>query len=120
MPAAVAYGARNAVPIYDALSQDAVRLNEIQKNRLEANRADAGDQNSRSRWIVFVLTAISLAVGGVVFLTVRQVNGVLRRIAADMAEGAEQVASAAAQVASSSQSQAQGSTEQAASIQETS
>jgi methyl-accepting chemotaxis protein len=118
--AAVAYGARTIVPIYDAISNDATQLREIQHRRLDANRADADSQDSRSRWVVFVLSAISLAVGIVVFLTVQQINRVLRRVAADMAEGAAQVASAAAQVGSASQSQAGGSTEQAASIQATS
>ena len=119
-PAAVAHSAHNVVPLYEALSRDAGRLKDIQKNRLEGNRTDAERQNSRSRWLVLLLIAVSLAVGGLVLFTVQQVNRTLRRIAADMAEGAEQVASAAGQVAASSQSQAQGSTEQAASIQETS
>jgi methyl-accepting chemotaxis protein/methyl-accepting chemotaxis protein-1 (serine sensor receptor) len=118
--AAVAYGAAKIIPIYETLSRDAARLKEIQHQRLDGNRADAGRQNSRSRWIVFLLIGVSLAVGGMVLFTVQQINRVLRRIASGMAEGSEQVASAAAQVSSSSQSQAQGSTEQAASIQETS
>jgi len=118
--AAMEYGGRRVTPIYDALSQNADRLRILQLGRLDANRTDAASQNTRSRWIVLLLIALSLGVGGVVFFIVQQVNRTLQRFAAEIGEGAEQVASAAAQVASSSQSQAQGSTEQAASIQQTS
>jgi methyl-accepting chemotaxis protein/methyl-accepting chemotaxis protein-1 (serine sensor receptor) len=118
--AAFAFGVQTTVPIYEALSKNAVRLREIQANRLQENRAEANDQNTRSRWIAFVLLAISMGLGALVIFAVRQISQTLQKVAAEMAEGAHQVASAAGQVASSSQALAQGASEQAASIEETS
>ncbi len=107
--AAVAYGAQHVVPIYDAVSKDVARLKEIQANRLAGNRADADAQNTRSRWIAFVLIGVSLGLGIFVLFVVRQISRVLQQVATEMTDGAGQVASAAGQVASSSQSLAQGS-----------
>jgi methyl-accepting chemotaxis protein/methyl-accepting chemotaxis protein-1 (serine sensor receptor) len=118
--AAVTYGAQHVVRIYEALSTDSTRLSEIQSNRLRENRAQADAQNTRSRWIAFVLLALSAGLGALVFLVVRQITAILQQTAREMSDGANQVASAASQVASSSQSLAQGSSEQAASIEETS
>ena len=53
-------------------------------------------------------------------LVVLQITRVLRKLASEMTEGAEQVAAAASQVSSSSQALAQGASEQAASLEETS
>ena len=118
--AAVAYARQHTVPICDALSKEVTRLKEIQANRLQENRAEADTQNTRSRWIAFVMIALSIGLGAIVFLTVRQITRTLQRVATEMTDGANQVASAAGQVASSSQSLAQGSSEQAASLEETS
>ena len=118
--AAWAYAKQNTLTIYEALGKNAEHLKEIQANRLQENRAEANDQNTRSRWIAFVMMALSLGLGALVFLTVSQISRTLQRVATEMADGANQVASAAGQVASSSQSLAQGSSEQAASIEETS
>jgi methyl-accepting chemotaxis protein/methyl-accepting chemotaxis protein-1 (serine sensor receptor) len=117
---AVQYGAQHVVPVYDALAKDVARLKEIQRARLEGNRADAESDNTRSRWVAFLLIGLSAGLGGFAFFVVRQTTRTLRQLAVEMADGAGQVASAASQVASSSQSLAQGSSEQAASIEETS
>ena len=66
------------------------------------------------------MIALSIGLGAIVFLTVRQITRTLQRVATEMTDGANQVASAAGQVASSSQLLAQGSSQQAASIEETS
>uniref|UniRef100_Q02A59 Methyl-accepting chemotaxis sensory transducer n=1 Tax=Solibacter usitatus (strain Ellin6076) TaxID=234267 RepID=Q02A59_SOLUE len=114
------YAATNTVSIFEELTGQVTRLKEIQNARLQENRAEASAENISSRWIAFVMLALSLGLGAIVFLVVRQISGVLQKTAAEMAEGAGQVASAASQVAVSSQSLAQGSSEQAASIEETS
>jgi methyl-accepting chemotaxis protein/methyl-accepting chemotaxis protein-1 (serine sensor receptor) len=66
------------------------------------------------------LTALAMAVGVVVFWTVRHANLSLRTLTARIAESATHVANAAKQVSSASQSLAQGASEQAASLEETS
>jgi methyl-accepting chemotaxis protein len=118
--AAWTHAKQYTLPVYEVLGKDVKRLKEIQANRLQDNRAEANDENIRSRWIAFVMLALSLGLGALVFLTVSQISRTLQRVATEMADGANQVASAAGQVASSSQSLAQGSSEQAASIEETS
>ena len=57
------YGVEHTAPIYDALDRDADKLTGLQTARLRENRADAGDQNSRSRMIAFFLIALSLGLG---------------------------------------------------------
>jgi methyl-accepting chemotaxis protein/methyl-accepting chemotaxis protein-1 (serine sensor receptor) len=95
-------------------------LAQIQRDQLAADLVEADAAASRTRWIAVGLIGICLAVGIVVFFIVRQINVVLRRLASEMFEGAEQVAGASGQVSGSSQSLAQGASEQAASLEETS
>jgi methyl-accepting chemotaxis protein len=69
-----------------------------------------------------IIVAILAAVAGVacaVFITM-SIKRALTRIAAELAQGAQQSATASSQVSSASQSLAEGTSEQAASIQETS
>ncbi|MCU1233715.1 MAG: methyl-accepting chemotaxis sensory transducer, partial [Candidatus Solibacter sp.] len=118
--AAFTYATEHTVPIYGALGKNARRLQDIQGARLAQDRADAADQNSRSRLIALTLLALALGLGALVLFRVRQISRTLQRVATDMTDGANQVASAAGQVAAFSRSLAQGSSEQAASIEETS
>ncbi len=67
-----------------------------------------------------ILIGACLVIGILVLWVVRNVSNKLRRLAAEMGEGADQVASAAFQVSCTSQSLAQGASEQAASLEETS
>ena len=117
---AVRIAVDKGVPIYEAVGREAERLREINNGILEKDREAAADVKSVSQAINFGLVGLSLAVGGLVLWLVRDISVTLRRLAGDMAEGADQVAHAAAQVASSSQSLAQCSSEQAASLEETS
>jgi methyl-accepting chemotaxis protein/methyl-accepting chemotaxis protein-1 (serine sensor receptor) len=105
---------------YEPMLKSAAQLKQLISVIQAAEVKTASDTTSRSRWIAFVLIAICLAVGGVVIATIRGITGHLRRIAANVGDGARQVAGAAAQIASSSQSLAQGSSQQAASLEETS
>ena len=77
-------------------------------------------QVTTGRWVTIFMVVLSLGVGIIIVLVVRQINSSLRKMISELSEGAEQVASAAGQISSSSQSLAQGSSEQAASLEETS
>jgi len=88
-------------------------------NLMAAVVKSAEGQVALSRWVTITMIGLSLIVGFVIVLVVRQVNTRLRRAASELSEGAGQVASAAAQISSSSQSLAQGASEQAASLEET-
>ena len=77
-------------------------------------------QAATGRWITISMIVLSLLVGFIVVLVVRQINTSLRGMIGELSEGAGQVASAAGQISSSSQSMAQGASEQAASLEETS
>jgi methyl-accepting chemotaxis protein/methyl-accepting chemotaxis protein-1 (serine sensor receptor) len=74
----------------------------------------------QSELFTAILFLMSLLVGAVIVVVIRQINRDLREAATSLGDGADQVASAAAQVSSSSQSLAQGASEQAASLEETS
>ena len=80
----------------------------------------AEGQVTLSRWITISMIILSLVVGFIVVMVVRQINTSLRGMIGELSEGAGQVASAAGQISSSSQSMAQGASEQAASLEETS
>jgi len=94
---------------------------EQQQNDLMATIAKATEgQVATGRWITISMIALSLVVGFIVVLVVRQINTSLRGMIGELSEGAGQVASAAGQISSTSQSMAQGASEQAASLEETS
>ena len=98
----------------------AADLVEIAKKVASEAAAQAADAQSRmliAAWVVALATLVTLAIS---VLLVRGVSRLLRALAGEMSQGAEQVANAASQVSSSSQSLAQGSSEQAASLEETS
>ena len=95
-------------------------LLETQRELLNAAAQDAASVTASSRWIATILIGACLVFGALVLWVVRNVSNTLRRLAAEMGEGADQVASAASQVSSTSQSLAQGASEQAASLEETS
>jgi methyl-accepting chemotaxis protein len=104
----------------DTMSKAASDLSAIQKELLVQSTAEGTKAASVSRWITLALIGLSIVIGVVVVLVVLQITRVLRKLAGEMTEGAEQVAAAANQVASSSQALAQGASEQAASLEETS
>ena len=107
-------------PMVDEVSRAGVELANRENREMgevgEANKASAG----RIIWTAMFLALLAVAVGGVVTLVIRQINGTLRQTVEELTEGARQTAGAAGQVASSSQSLAQGASEQAASLEETS
>jgi methyl-accepting chemotaxis protein len=109
-----------AGPLHRTIDADARRISAINMELLAKDKAALSDLNSRSRWIAFALLALSLGLGAIVMVVVRNASSNLQKVAANLAEGAERVASAAAQISASSDALAQGSSEQAATIEETS
>lgn len=87
---------------------------------MEAEKKKAAGQTRSSQWTAIIVIFLTLAVGAVVLLVIRQISTTLRQLADELSQGSKQVASAASQVSSSSQSLAQGASEQAASLEETS
>ena len=96
-----------------------VAYNYVTLSRLATLHKDATATQS-------ALWSLAVAVVGIVSLllavawVVRDINTMLRGIAAELRKGAQQVVAASGQVAGSSQSLSQGATEQAASLEETS
>jgi len=79
------------------------------------------DAAQGTRLQVTIVGAVAIVVGLLLsFFIVRGITSVLRRISAQMGEGADQVAAASEQVSAASQSLAEGASQQAASIEETS
>ena len=112
--------ANNTVP---ALQQMQSLLKDIRaevKNNTTTDEAMLTAAKKTKQRILFVL-GIVFVFGPLLALFIAQgIIKVLRRLAGQMDEGAEQVAAAAGQVSNSSQSLAEGASEQAASIEETS
>jgi methyl-accepting chemotaxis protein len=95
-------------------------LSQSDRDLLNAATERASDASSTSHWITLLLLTLCLGVGAASAFGVYSATGILRRIARELDDGAEQVASSAQQVSTSSQSLAQGTSQQASSLQETS
>lgn len=117
---ALKIGRDKGLPVYEASVRSASRLREIQNQNLREARAEGESLGSASRWTAFIALGLSIGLGALVLLIVRQISRALQRAAGELGESSEQVASAAQQVSASSQALAQGASEQAASIEETS
>ena len=107
-------------PVFNRTQQGVDALVQQQRNLLAQANQDAKASVGWSTWFTIGLIGLALGVGLAVALVLRNINVSLRRITAEMFDGAEQVAGASDQVSSSSQSLAQASSEQAASLEETS
>jgi len=107
-------------PLYNKIGADGRQLSARQKEMLVEDKSALGQEYSRSHWIALALLGLSLGVGAVVVIVVRNVSRGLRKVVTELSEGSHQVANAAGQVSAASQSLAQGSSEQAASLEETS
>jgi len=107
-------------PLVERVDQALDQLHDDGRKGLILSEEQGRATVSTSQWITLLVVGVSLLVTfGVLLLMGRRMR-VLRCMAVDLTQGAEQVASAAGQVSSSSQSLAQGSSEQAASLEETS
>jgi methyl-accepting chemotaxis protein/methyl-accepting chemotaxis protein-1 (serine sensor receptor) len=109
-----------AKPHYMVFGEFCTKLVDTCNRIAVEDRRAARDQASSSRWMIFLLMALGVAVVAVGLGIVRSANVALRQAATELLEGSRQVAAAAGQVASASQSLAQGTSEQAATLEETS
>ena len=107
-------------PLVERVDEAATALEQEQQLMGAAARASATANISRSRWATFILLAIAVLCGAGLVGVIWQINGMLRRVAAELSEGAQRVSSDSEQVRHSSEALARGATDQAASIQQTS
>ncbi len=107
-------------PIVDEIDKVMTELrNEAQKSLTQAD-VRAHNTIARTQWIAFAVLGISLVVGFAVLFIVSRTVKRLRRVSAQLKQGAQEVASAAAQVSQAGQTVAQSVSEQAAILEETS
>ena len=120
-------GSRQAGQIFSqktipALEETRAMLTKIRQTARKYIMTDQAmlDAAQATQWQVTGVSVIAIVAGILLsFFIIRGVTTLLRGIALEMGQGAEQVAAASSQVAGASQSLAQGSSEQAASLEET-
>uniref|UniRef100_Q021K0 Methyl-accepting chemotaxis sensory transducer n=1 Tax=Solibacter usitatus (strain Ellin6076) TaxID=234267 RepID=Q021K0_SOLUE len=120
MDAGMAIFAQKLQPQLEEIGRQALELVDRQNRDLAAASAASASRSARSSWVTVALMLIALAVGAVVFLTVRHASSALKDLAYRMYQSAENVSSAASMVSSASHSLAEGASQQAASLEETS
>jgi len=109
------------VELFLVLDKATTNLMEFNHRNAVQTADDASSAAAYAIWLAWLISLGAIVSGCILAVAmVRGINGVLRKVAADLLEGASQSASAAAQVASASQQLAQGASEQAASLEETS
>ena len=118
---AVANANKSLIPMIARITDEDLRPL-VQYNRGNAEKALSNINASVRAGFNGVSIAVILnvlATCTIAWLLLHSINRILKRISAEMNEGAQQVASAANQVSSASQVLAQGASEQAASLEET-
>ncbi len=107
-------------PLLERTRKNSAAMAALQRRLLEQAASDATSQSRLAMLLLIVGVLVAAAVSGAAMWVMRGADRTLKRIAAEIADGARQVAGAAQQVSSSSQALAQGSSEQAASLEQTS
>jgi methyl-accepting chemotaxis protein len=111
-------------PVTDAQRAAIDLLNQLVGMNTDAAEHEVGSGTSQAAYLkVISIAAMIVGVLAAILLGVmisRGINKALRRIAANLGEGADQTATAAGQVAQSSTSMAEGASQQASSLEETS
>jgi len=107
-------------PVLERARKGSAALVSLQRRLLDQAAADASTRSRMTTVLLILGVLVAAVVAMVAIWVMRGADRTLKRIAAEIADGARQVASASAQVSSSSQALAQGSSEQAASLEETS
>jgi len=107
-------------PLLERAGNDSAAMASLQRRLLDQAASSATSRSQLATGLLAVAVMIAVFVAGGAVWVMRGADRTLKRIAAEIADGARQVAGAAAQVSSSSQALAQGSSEQAASLEETS
>ncbi len=106
--------------LLERVNTAAAALEDEQLDLRKSFQASAARSVSRSRLTTLVLIAIGLLCGVLVFIAIRRINRLLRKVAGDLNEGARRVSADAEEVRRSSFTLQEGASDQAASIQETS
>lgn len=116
----VAFVGTEILPVTTDADQVAAEFLQSQRRFLAESATDADASIAQNRAVAIGLSILTLLIGGIGLLVVRQATGKLRGIAAELATGADQVASASRQISETSQGQATSASQQAASLEETS
>jgi len=116
-----AYALRTQNKVISATMHDAAgQLVAQQKRAMEAAQLDSEHAALQSNWITGISAILSLLIGFVVILIVRQIVRQLRNTVESLQLGASELSAGANQIATSSNSLVQGTTEQASAIVQTS
>jgi methyl-accepting chemotaxis protein/methyl-accepting chemotaxis protein-1 (serine sensor receptor) len=107
-------------PLMQRVDEAAATLEQEQQAMGAAARASAGANVARSRWTTLGLMTVSLLCGAFLVVVIRQINRLLRGVAAELNQGAGRVAEDAEQVRQASVALSEGASAQAASIEQTS
>ncbi|MFZ5925925.1 MAG: methyl-accepting chemotaxis protein [Acidobacteriota bacterium] len=107
-------------PLLDRTRKDSAAMAAMQRRQLDQAAAGATTHSRLATLLLIAGVLVAAGVSGAATWVMRGADRTLKRIAAEIADGARQVASAAQQVSSSSQALAQGSSQQAASLEQTS
>jgi len=108
------------LPELSKMSDEAKKVVERQRGEMTALKASAEATRTGSIWSIAGLNVFCLAVGVMVFFTVRGVNRALRQMVAELSSGAQQLGSTSEEVSSYSMTLAKAASDQAASLEETS
>ena len=107
-------------PLLEVVDRAARQLeDEQQLLRVSARKAAAANV-ARSKWTTLAILLFTLLCGGAVIFIIRQINGLLRQLSADLNREARRVSEDAELERQASQQLGQGASDQAASIEETS
>src|ERR1022692_2253654 len=107
-------------PLLEHVSAAADALEAEQQSLRTAAKASAATNVGRSRWTTLALIAISLLCGIVVVVVIREINRLLREIAAELNQGARRVSGDAEELRLASHTLERGAAEQAAALEQTS
>ena len=116
---AAAFSQKNSRQYAQAYDKAKTELLELQRQQMRAAGVRMQSFRSWAGWMSAVGAAVSLIVGSLVLLVVRRLDGTLRKVIRELAEGAREMQAASAQVASASQSVARIASEQSAGLEET-
>ncbi len=112
--------ATKTIPALEAVQSLLQRVRKEAKNNIMTDDVMLEAAVGTQKKVTLAGAVVMLAGILMAFFIARGITGVLKRIATQMDEGAQQVAAASGQVSGASQSLAEGASEQAASIEETS
>jgi len=104
----------------DTASAAGADLLDMQRAIVHGSGVTMGTEAVRDYWMILLMLIPTFAMGVVLVFVIRSLASQLRERAQELASSADEIGAAASQVARSSQSLAQGASEQAATIQETS